>query len=134
MFDIKVADAETAAGESQPDTDLKAAIREILDTIGDPCSVSVGVPMGLHEMGLVEDIDIDDKGAVVLRMRLTSPLCHMIGYFNVEIEDRLLALEGVRTVEITTDRGLDWTADHMTEAARERRRLSLLAKGFPVRS
>ena len=115
------------------EVELQAAIREVLDTIGDPCSVSVGVPMGLHEMGLVEDICIDPTGAVLIRMRLTSPMCHMIGYFSVEIEDRLLALEGVSAVEITTDRGVDWTADYMTSAARERRERSLLAKGFPVR-
>jgi metal-sulfur cluster biosynthetic enzyme len=105
-------------------------IRVELNTIGDPCSVAVGSPMGVEEMGLIESVDIDDDGAVAIRMRLTSPTCHMIGYFSVEMRDRLLAVPGVTAVTVTSDAGLDWTADMMSDAAKLRRAESLRRKGI----
>jgi len=116
------------------DATLSAVIRRELDTIGDPCSVAHGSPMGLDEMGLVEDLDVDADGNVRVRLRLTSPTCTMVGYFGVEVRSRLGRLPGVRSVEVTTDLGLDWTPEHMTEAARARRRANLRARGIPTPS
>ncbi len=107
-------------------------IRRALDTIGDPCSVANGTPMGLQEMGLVEDIRLDDDGNVAIRLRLTSPTCMMIGYFDVEAKRRVQQIAGVRSVEVTADRGLDWTPDLMSDAAKQRRRAALRARGIPA--
>jgi metal-sulfur cluster biosynthetic enzyme len=109
-----------------------AAIRRALDTIGDPCSVAQGVPMGLDEMGLVERVDLDDEGHATIALRLTSPTCFMVGYFDVEARDRALAVPGVRSVTITTDRGVRWTSAMISPAARQRRRRAMLARGMPA--
>jgi metal-sulfur cluster biosynthetic enzyme len=113
-------------------TETLDAIRRELDTIGDPCSVASGVPMGLNEMGLVGDIDLDDRGHVVIDLRLTSPTCHMVGYFHVTTKQRVLQVRGVRSVEVRSDSGLDWTPDMMSADAKYRRMLALKARGLPV--
>ena len=107
-------------------------IRRALDTIGDPCSVATGTPMGLDEMGLVEDVRLDADGNVAIALRLTSPCCMNVGYFGVEARSRVGRLEGVRSVEVTTDVGLAWTPDLIGEAAKARRRAALAARGIPA--
>lgn len=114
------------------DPRVVADIRRALDAIGDPCSVGSGVPMGIEEMGLVESVDVDPDGNVVIKLRLTSPTCHMVSYFKVEAEDRALRVPGVRTVRAVSDIGLDWSPEMMSPAAKERRRAALRAKGIVV--
>jgi metal-sulfur cluster biosynthetic enzyme len=111
---------------------LVAEIRRELDTIGDPCSVAHGTPMGLDEMGLVEAVHLDADGNVQIHLRLTSPTCMMVGYFGVEARSRIGQLPGVRSVEVTADLGLDWTPDQMSDAARTRRRELLRSRGIPM--
>ena len=115
-----------------PDKDeVVAEIRRRLDTIGDPCSVANGVPMGIDEMGLVEAVELDDAGNVVVRLRLTSPTCFMVGYFNVEAKKRVLEVPDVKSVEVTADIGLDWMPSMMSAGATKRRRAALAARGIP---
>jgi metal-sulfur cluster biosynthetic enzyme len=106
-------------------------IRAQLNEIGDPCSVAQGVPMGLDDMGLVRDVAIDDDGNVAIDLRLTSPSCHIVGYFGEEAKRRVLALPGVRSVSVEVDLGLDWTPQMMSEDAKQRRREAFMARGAP---
>ena len=109
---------------------LAAAVRRELDTIGDPCSVAAGAPMGLESMGLIASVDVDADGHVAIDLRLTSPCCLNVGYFDVEIRKAVEALDGARSVEVRRDVGLDWRPDMMSADARARRRAALLARGI----
>jgi metal-sulfur cluster biosynthetic enzyme len=109
------------------------AIRARLDEVGDPCSVANGVPMGLSEMGLVDDVVVDDT-QITVRLRLTSPSCMMGGYFRSQIQARLADLANGRTVTVTHDLGLDWLPTMIEPAAAERRVAALEARGLPARS
>ncbi len=100
---------------------LRELITAELDEIKDPCSLAAGTPMGLAEMGLVDTIGIDDAGKVVVKLRLTSPFCHMIGYFTKEASRRIEALPGVTGVELQADNGLDWSPSRISPAATARR-------------
>jgi metal-sulfur cluster biosynthetic enzyme len=108
-----------------------AQIRAKLNTIGDPCSVAQGVPMGIDDMGLVRDVQMDEVGNVAIELRLTSPSCHIVGYFDVEAKRRVLGLPGVRSVTVEVDLGLDWRPEMMSEDAKARRRRALEARGAP---
>ena len=96
-----------------------------LDGIKDPCSVASGVPLGLDEMGLVDQVEIDAGGAVTLKLRLTSPFCHMIGFFKTEAARRVGALPGVTTVTLEADNGLDWSPSRISIAGQARREAHL---------
>ncbi|MBS1678846.1 MAG: DUF59 domain-containing protein [Actinobacteria bacterium] len=110
---------------------IESRVRRLLDTIGDPCSVAQGVPMGLGEMGLLERVEADADGNVEIDLRLTSPSCMMLGYFKVEAERLAHTVDGVRNVTIRSDTGLDWRPEMMSRAAQRRRRAALLARGGP---
>jgi metal-sulfur cluster biosynthetic enzyme len=45
----------------------------------------------------------------------------MVGYFIEEAEARVGALDGVEEVTLSTDAGLSWREDMMSEAALDRR-------------
>jgi metal-sulfur cluster biosynthetic enzyme len=111
----------------EPDLDLglRAAILERLDEIKDPCSCAGGVPMGLGEMGLVDSVDISPAGDVAIRLRLTSPFCHMIGFMKKEAIAKVGALPAVRSVSLEADNGLDWSPSMISEAAQRRRQQRL---------
>lgn len=111
--------------------ELAATIRRELDGIGDPCSVAAGTPMGLESMGLIKAVEVDPDGQVVVDLRLTSPCCLNVGYFDVEIRKIVEAIEGVRSVSVRRDIGLDWRPDMMSEDAKRRRRAKLAARGIP---
>jgi metal-sulfur cluster biosynthetic enzyme len=117
-------------GESRAGAEAIMRIKNILNTIGDPCSVASGTPMGIEEMGLIKDLHLDSNGHLRIAMRLTAPLCHNVGYFNVEIKNRLLALDEVQSLDITMDHGLEWTPENISKQARERRMATLRRYGL----
>lgn len=100
---------------------LEAVIRRELDGIKDPCSMASGVPLGLDEMGLIDEVEIGEQGRVVLKLRLTSPFCHMIGFFKNEASARVMALPGVTAVELEADNGLDWSPERISASGQAKR-------------
>jgi len=105
--------------------ELSEQIVAVLDEIKDPCSLAARTPLGLAEMGLVKDVVIGPDGQVTIDLRLTSPFCHMIGFFKTEAIRLVGALPGVRSVELRADNGLDWSPRDMTAAAHAKRGLHL---------
>ena len=110
-----------------PDSEqeLRSAILDRLDEIKDPCSAASGVPMGLGEMGLIDAVDISASGDVEVKLRLTSPFCHMIGFMTKEAIAKLEALPSVRSVSVRADNGLDWSPAMISPAAQRRRQQRL---------
>ncbi|MBS1845341.1 MAG: DUF59 domain-containing protein [Actinobacteria bacterium] len=105
----------------ESNTPLEQKIREIADEIKDPCSLATDLPLGLDEMGLIEGVEIDEDGNVAVAVRLTSPTCVMVGYFRDELRKRVLGLPGVRDLEVSFDRGLDWDPEMMSSRVRQLR-------------
>jgi metal-sulfur cluster biosynthetic enzyme len=109
-------------------TTTERDIRAILDDIKDPCSVAASIPMGLDEMGIVKHVTVASSGHVEIALRLTSPVCEMIGYMRKEAIARIGALPGVTGVSVSHDSGLDWDHDMIAPEAhaRRQRRLAML--------
>ncbi|MGC1380839.1 MAG: metal-sulfur cluster assembly factor [Candidatus Baltobacteraceae bacterium] len=75
-------------------------VREALADVKDP-----ELNLGILELGLVYDITTEGETGeyVTVMMTLTSPMCPVGPMFKKSVEDRVLAVEGVKTanVEIT---------------------------------
>lgn len=104
-------------------TALERDVRACLHQIKDPCSVATGHPLHLEEMGLVKSVEVDrDAGRAAVDLRLTSPTCVMVGYFVTEIQKLVTeALPEIHDVDVTFDRGFDWTPDMMSERVKRER-------------
>jgi metal-sulfur cluster biosynthetic enzyme len=113
--------------------DLRARIDNHLNAIGDPCSVANGSPLGLVDMGIVDEVDVDAGGVAHVALRLTSPSCYVVSYFADEIRKRVGSEPEITAVTVTTDLGLDWTPDMMSEHGKAVRRRSLSAIGLRPR-
>ncbi|WP_322770342.1 metal-sulfur cluster assembly factor [Frankia sp. Cr1] len=94
-------------------TVTEARVREVLNTILDPCSVTAGVPAGLDDMGLVHDVRVMDDGAggqqVSVAVGVTEPTCLLLGSFAAEAKRQLRGLPGVSAVDVRLKTDLDWS-------------------------
>ncbi len=108
---------ETKPEETKPEEgaskDLEGRIIEALRTCYDP-----EIPVNIHELGLIYDIDINPEGAVDIKMTLTSPACPVAGTLPPEVENKVAKVEGVSSAKVEVVWEPPWNPDKMTEAAR----------------
>jgi len=98
----------------------ESRVRDELAEIVDPCSAATGSNLDIVEMGLVKSVDVED-GRVEVFLRLTSPMCHMVAYFIDQVDERIGGLDGVDSVELDTDHGMEWSEEMMTDEAQAKR-------------
>lgn len=93
-------------------------VREVLNTIVDPCSITAGVPAGMDDMGLIGDIEVSADGAggwrIGVKFGLTDATCMLLGAFANEARERLGGLPGVTGVDVTLDHEMEWTPDMLS--------------------
>jgi metal-sulfur cluster biosynthetic enzyme len=123
MVDDDLGRRSSGAGMTTPT--LERAVRRALARVRDPCSVASATPMSLEEMGLIDTLTIDEDGVVHIRLRLTTPICLMVGVMTADIRDALAEISQITDVDVTTDSGLDWHPGHIQPAAAARRRALL---------
>jgi FeS assembly SUF system protein len=98
-------------GDAAP-INLEEQIIDALRTIYDP-----EIPVNIYELGLVYGIDITSKD-VVVRMTLTSPGCPVAGSLPVEVELRVMEIEGVNSVQVELVWDPPWNPDMISEAGK----------------
>jgi FeS assembly SUF system protein len=93
--------------------ELENKIIETLKTVYDP-----EIPVDVYEMGLIYEIKIDKENNVVILMTLTSPSCPVAESLPAEVEQKVSAIDGVKSckVEITFDP--PWSMDMLSEEAK----------------
>ncbi len=102
-----------AASVSVPAGELEEEIVAVLQSIYDP-----EIPVNIHELGLIYDIDIKEGGAVEIQMTLTAPGCPVAGPMVAEVEFKVAELPGVATCHAELVWDPPWTMERMSEAAR----------------
>jgi metal-sulfur cluster biosynthetic enzyme len=108
---------------SQAPAQLIELARQVADEVCDPCGMAIGLNVGLAEMGLIRELDVQpgQRGwHVRMRLRLTSPGCQYFFFFREELEKRLLAHPEFASVDIEWDQELDWTPADIALSARSR--------------
>jgi FeS assembly SUF system protein len=108
---------DDAKNDVQPDSgatgDLKSKVIEVLRTCYDP-----EIPIDIYELGLVYNVNVDPSGNVVVTMTLTSPACPVAGTLPVEVENKVMSIDGVNKTRVELVWDPPWSPDRMTEAAR----------------
>ncbi|MDP3562724.1 MAG: SUF system Fe-S cluster assembly protein [Legionellaceae bacterium] len=99
--------------KKQDNDALKEAVILALKGVFDP-----EIPVNIYDLGLIYQVDIDDKQHVRIQMTLTSPGCPVAQTFPGTVEQAVLAVEGVAecTVELVWEP--PWDQSRMSEAAR----------------
>ncbi len=92
---------------------LRPAIIDALCGIYDP-----EIPVNIHELGLIYDIDVDAENRVQIRMTLTAPACPSAQSLPLEVERKVREVPGVKDVFVEVVWEPAWTTDRMSEAAK----------------
>jgi metal-sulfur cluster biosynthetic enzyme len=113
----------------------EASVWSTLNTIVDPCSRVAGAPVGIAEMGLVRQLEVQHHpGGANIRVVIgvTEPGCLMGAAFVNDARKLLRELPGVTEVQVSMDHAFDWTPADMSPAyqahldqLRQRRRAAL---------
>jgi metal-sulfur cluster biosynthetic enzyme len=101
----------------------EARIWTALNTIVDPCSRVAGAPVGIAEMGLVRQLELQHtpEGARIrLVIGVTEPGCLMGAAFVNDARKLLQTLPGVAEVQVSLDHAFDWTPEDMSPAYQAR--------------
>ena len=94
------------------DSELKSKITAALRTVFDP-----EIPVNIHDLGLIYNVDIQDDGTVMVRMTLTSPNCPVADKIPQEVQRKVAAVSGVRQAKVDLVFDPPWSREMMSEAA-----------------
>ena len=92
---------------------LKDEIITALGTVYDP-----EIPVSIWELGLVYNIDIDEKFNVLITMTLTTPNCPEADTIPDRVAEAVSKCKDVADVRVEIVWEPTWTQDNMSEAAR----------------
>ena len=94
-------------------TQLGEEIVRTLKTISDP-----EIPVDIYELGLIYDVMVNTDYEVKILMTLTSPNCPVAESLPKEVEDKVAAIENVKSAEVEITFDPPWSKDLMSEEAR----------------
>ena len=94
-------------------SELKKKVISEIKKIYDP-----EIPVNIYELGLIYNIDIDEKNKVNIDMTLTSPNCPVAESLPNSVKDNVLKVDGVSDVDLNLVWDPPWDKDKMSEAAK----------------
>ena len=92
--------------------ELKGKVIEKLQTIFDP-----ELPVNIYDLGLIYEVDIMPINNVQVVMTLTAPGCPAAQTLPVEVDQKLMEIEGVNDVYVTVTWNPAWNKSMMSETA-----------------
>lgn len=106
-------------GRGEP---LEAGVREALASVADPCLAAAGIGGSVLDLGLVQDLRLDDAGRVEIDLSLTEMGCAFTHHLLDTVARRVEAVDGVTSVTVVPT--WTWRREHMSDALGERLRAS----------
>jgi FeS assembly SUF system protein len=91
---------------------IESAIVEALKTVYDP-----EIPVNVYDLGLIYDIDVNDKNDVAIKMTLTAPNCPMADDVMRDVQEKIKSVAGVNEVDVNLVFDPPWHKDLMSEEA-----------------
>lgn len=93
--------------------ELKENIVAALQEIYDP-----EIPVNIYELGLIYEVNVAEDFTVDVRMTLTTPHCPVAETMPGEVEMRVAAVEGVKSVDVKLVWEPAWDMSKMSDEAR----------------
>ena len=99
--------------EFKDDISLGEQIVRVLKGIYDP-----EIPVDIYELGLIYDVMVNEDFDVKVLMTLTSPNCPVAESLPQEVEQKIKAIDMVKSVELELTFDPPWSRDLMSEEAK----------------
>ena len=99
--------------EFEDNISLGEQIVKVLKGIYDP-----EIPVDIYELGLIYDVMVNEDMDVKVLMTLTSPNCPVAESLPQEVEQKIKAIDLVKSVELELTFDPPWSRDLMSEEAK----------------
>ena len=76
------------------------------------------IPVNIYELGLIYDINVDEKNNVKIDMTLTSPNCPVAESLPNEVKNSVKEIKEVKNVDLNLVWDPPWDKSMMTESAK----------------
>ena len=86
---------------------------ECIKTVMDP-----EIPVNLYDLGLIYEININDKNDIKIRMTLTNPNCPVAGSMPKSVGESVEKLSNLSSIEVSLVWDPKWHKDLMSEEAK----------------
>ncbi|HMP30450.1 MAG TPA: iron-sulfur cluster assembly protein [Saprospiraceae bacterium] len=83
-----------------------------IKTVHDP-----EIPVDIFELGLIYRIEVSDDGLVDIDMTLTTPMCPVADSLPMEVQEKIMAVDGVKDVNLKVVFDPPWNKSMMSEEA-----------------
>jgi len=103
---------------------LHRQVEEAIAEVVDPCSRFNGTFISFTDLGMVDALEVNDDGHVLIRLLLDDPLCPYLPDIRSELREAVLAVPGVKELELRMRGDEIWTEDRLSDSAREKLRIS----------
>ena len=92
---------------------LGEKIVRVLKTIFDP-----EIPVDIYELGLIDDVFVNEEYEVKVLMTLTTPNCPVAETLPLEVEEKVKSLDDVKDAEVEITFDPPWSQDLMSDEAK----------------
>ncbi len=92
--------------------ELKEKIIAQIKTVFDP-----EIPVDIYELGLIYEIEMPQPGHLHLVMTLTTPMCPVADSLPMEVQEKVMEVEGVEDVNMEVVFDPPWNKEMMSEEA-----------------
>lgn len=92
---------------------LESEIVKVLKNIYDP-----EIPVNIYDLGLIYEINVDDDNNVKMLMTLTSPNCPIADQLLEEVEQKVKAIDGIRSLNLKLTFDPPWDQSMLSEEAK----------------
>ena len=76
------------------------------------------IPVNIYVLGLIYDINVDEKNNVKINMTLTTPNCPVAESLPKEVQDSVKAIKEINNVDLKLVWEPPWDKSMMSEAAK----------------
>ena len=88
---------------------LKEQILEQIKTVFDP-----EIPVNIYELGLIYEAEVLDGGIAKVRMTLTTPMCPVADSLPMEVQEKIISVEGINDVDLQVVFDPPWNKEIMS--------------------
>lgn len=92
---------------------MEEQIVKMLRTVYDP-----EIPVNVYDLGLIYNVDIKDKGHVIITMTLTAPACPAADFILEDVRLKTESVKDVKRVDIELTFDPAWSAEMMSDEAK----------------
>jgi len=92
--------------------ELKERIITQIKTVFDP-----EIPVDIYELGLIYKIEMPQPGHIHLVMTLTTPMCPVADSLPMEVQEKVMEVDGVEDVNMEVVFDSPWNKEMMSEEA-----------------